>query len=41
MIDHSRRRRRCRCGAAPVYRQATLAARYQAARHAGTRHVSL
>jgi hypothetical protein len=34
MVDHSRRRGRCvrRCGAAPVYTQATLRAKYQAAR---------
>jgi hypothetical protein len=36
MVDHRRRRGRCvrRCGAAPVYTQATLRARYQAARAA-------
>jgi hypothetical protein len=36
IADHRRRRGRCvrRCGAAPVYTQATLRARYQAARAA-------
>ena len=43
MTDHRRRRRQCvrKCGAAPVYTQATLRAQYQAAKAAGQRTVRL
>jgi hypothetical protein len=43
MIDHRRRRRRCvrQCGAEPVYNQATLLEKFQAATTAGQRTVRL
>lgn len=42
MVDHRRRRMRCpQCGAEPVYGQDTLRARYDAAKAAGQRTVTL